>query len=222
MQSDRLREAQQKLAEEQERGRKQAEELNQKLSVALDEAKVARAEAEAANARAEFERKLVITAIGAQAAAQLAENQQLEKDELIEVDRSAGKDAATIARDTQARDAAAARKQILKVEAAQKSSEAAAVVDHANLLSPGQISGSDLFESRREQSSPIGVDEARGDAGLCAAGSTTPVCGEFSTVTNYPMTCLAEPPVLPARRPCSPIINPSAPNIGSVGKRVRR
>src|SRR5664279_930462 len=106
LQSDKLREAQQKLAEEQERGRKQAEELNQKLSVALDEAKVARAEAEAANARAEFERKLVITAIGAQAAAQLAENQQLEKDELIEVDRSAGKDAGTIARDTQVRDTA--------------------------------------------------------------------------------------------------------------------
>jgi len=186
LQSDKLREAQQKLAEEQERGRKQAEKLNQKLSVALNEAKVARAEAEAANARAEYERKLVITAIGAQAAAQLAENQQLEKDELIEVDRSAGKDAATIARDTQARDAAAARKQALKIEAAQKSSEAVAVVDHASLLSPAQISGSDLFDISK---GTVVTDwSGRGaDTGAGAGSSVTPVCGEFSTVTNNPM-----------------------------------
>ena len=191
MQSDRLREAQQKLAEEQERGRKQAEELNQKLSVALDEAKTAKAEAEAADARAEFERKLVITAIGAQAAAQLAENQQLEKDEILELDRSSGKDAATLVRDTQARDAAAARKQSVKVEAAQKSSEAAAIVAHASLLRPNQISGSDLFDVSKGTIITDWSGRASGGDSVGNGGSDSAACGEFSPVTKYPADMLS-------------------------------
>ena len=186
MQSDRLREAEQKLAEEQERGRKQAEDLNQKLSVALDEAKAAKAEAEAADARAEFERKMVITAINAQAAAQLAENQQLEKDEILEVDRNSGKDAATLARDTQIRDAAAARKLSVKVDAAHKSAEAAAIVAHASLMSPNQISGSDLFDISKGTVVTDWSGRAAGSDPADKSGSATAVCGEFSPVTKYP------------------------------------
>ena len=85
-QAEQLREAQQKLTEEQERGRKQAEELNQKLTVALDETQKAKAAAEAADARAEHEAEVAtrtaqmfITAIKAQASAQLAAFEELEK-----------------------------------------------------------------------------------------------------------------------------------------------
>ncbi len=184
VQSDKLRDAEQKLAEEQERGRKQAEELNQKLSVALDEAKAAKAEAEAADARAEFERKMVIAAINAQAAAQLAENQQLEKDEILEGDQNSGKDAATLARDTQLRDAAAARKLAVKVDAAHKSAEAAAIVAHASLLSPSQISGSDLFDIAK--GTVITDWSGRADDSTVKGSSSPPVCGEFSPATKYP------------------------------------
>ncbi len=186
VQSDKLRDAEQKLAEEQERGRKQAEELNQKLSVALDDAKAAKAEAEAADARAEFERKMVITAINAQAAAQLAENQQLEKDEILEVDRNSGKDAATLARDTQVRDAAAATKLAVKVDAAHKSAEAAAIVAHASLLTLSQISGSDLFDVSKGTVITDWSGRAAGSGQTEKGGSDTPVCGEFSQATKYP------------------------------------
>ena len=187
MQSDKLREAQQRLAEEQERARKQAEDLNQKLSVALDAAQKAEEEAKAADERAEFERKLVISAINAQAAAQLAENQQLEKDEILEQDRSAGKDATILARDAQTRDAALARKQTVKVDAAHRSAEAAAIVAHASLLSPSQISGSDLFDLSKGTTitdwSGRGTDNNPAGGG---SGSDAPICGDFSTVTKYP------------------------------------
>ncbi len=191
VQSDKLREAEQKLAEEQERERKQAEELNQKLSVALDETKAAKAEAEAADARAEFERKMVISAIDAQAAAQLAENQQLEKDEILEQHRNSGKDAAALARDTQARDAAAARKQTVKLDAAHKSAEAAAIVAHASLLSPSQISGTDLFDVAKGSVITDWSGRATSADGTARGSSGTPVCGEFSPVTKYPEDMLS-------------------------------
>ena len=152
-QADTLREAQQKLAEEQERARKQAEELNQKLSVALDEAQKAKAAAEAADARAEHERDLAtrtaqmfITAIKAQATAQLAAFEQLEKMEIQQQDTDAKKGADVLAQDKQEVDSATKRAKELSLEAARKSAEAAAIVANAHIISPSQISGTDLFD----------------------------------------------------------------------------
>ncbi len=112
-----------------------------------------RPEAKAADARAEHERdvatrtaQMFITAIKAQAVAQLAAFEQLEKEEILQRDTDAKKSADVLARDKQERDASYKRAKDLSLDAAQKSAEAAAIVANARLLSPSQISGSDLFD----------------------------------------------------------------------------
>ena len=162
-QSDALADAQHQLAQEQERARKQAEALNQKLTVALDEAEKAKAEAEAADARAEHERDLAtrtaqmfITAIKAQAAAQLAAFEQLEKEEILQQDRDAKKSAAFLDQDKQELDASTRKAKELSLDAARKSAEAAAIVADAHILSPSQISGSDLFDVGHGESQVTG------------------------------------------------------------------
>ena len=168
-QADTLAMAQHKLAEEQERGRKQAEELNQKLAVALKEAEQAKAEAEAANARAEHERdiatrtaQMFITAIKAQAVAQLAAFEQLEKEEILQQDTDAKKSADVLARDRQERDASYNRAKELSLDAAHKSAEAAAIVANAHLLTPSQISGTDLFDVLHGDAKIIGYSGGSG------------------------------------------------------------
>lgn len=145
-QAEHLRRVQEQLANEQERARRESDALNQKLSVALDDAQKAKAQAEEADARAELERKMVLNAINAQAAWQLAEFEQLEKEEKLQLDTDARKDASTLEQDKQIRDTVLAKKQEKKLVAMRKSAEAAAIVANAKLLSPSQISGSDLFD----------------------------------------------------------------------------
>ena len=162
-QTEALSQAKQKLLEEQERARKESEELNQKLTVALDTAQKATVAAEAADARAEHERDLAtrtaqmfITAIKAQAAAQLAAFEQLEKEEILQQDRDARKGAAALDQDKQELDAVTRQAKQLSLDAARKSAEAAAIVANAHILSPSQISGSDLFDVEHGQSQVTG------------------------------------------------------------------
>jgi hypothetical protein len=173
LQSDRLREAQQKLAEEQERGRKQAEELNQKLTVALDEAVKAKAEAQAADARAQHEREVAETMahkfLEASAEAHMAENWQIEKAEQLQQDQDEHKDASVIARDQKELDASATKAKEFKLDAAAKAADAAAYAAGAHLLSPGRLSNSDLFQDA----------EVTGCSG-CARNSN----GKLSAVTD--------------------------------------
>ena len=198
LQSDRLRDAEQKLAEEQARARQQAEDLNQKLSVALEEAKAARAEAEAArteaeaaDARAELERKMVVAAVDAGTATAIAENAQLDKEALLQLDVDAKKDAAALQQEKEARNVALIKRRELQLEAGQKSAEAAALIGNAKLLSPNQISGSDLFDTA---TGTVVTDwSGRTDDGKTAKGnaSSEPLCGEFSTLTQHPEDMLA-------------------------------
>ena len=186
LQSDKLRDAEQKLAEEQAHARQQAEDLNQKLSVALDEAKVAKTEAEAADARAEFERKMVVAAVDAGTATAIAENAQLDKEALLQLDVDAKKDAAALQQEKEARNAALIKRRELQLEAGQKSAEAAAVIGNAKLLSPNQISGSDLFDTATgtQVTDWSGRTDTIKNAKSNASGE--PLCGEFSTQTQHP------------------------------------
>jgi Novel STAND NTPase 1 len=149
--ADTLASAQHKLAEEQERGRKQAEELNQKLAVALNEAESAKKEADDANARAQHEKEVAETMahkfLEASTEARLAENWQIEKMEQLQQDQDAHKDAATIKRDQEELDASATKSKELKLDAAAKAADAAAFAAGAHLISPSQISDSDLFQN---------------------------------------------------------------------------
>ena len=193
-QADVLREAQQKLAEEQERARKQAEDLNQKLRVALDEATKAKAEAEAANARAEHERDLAtrtaqmfITAIKAQASAQLAAFEQLEKEEILQQDRDAKKGASVIAQDQAEATAAGTRANQLKLDAARKSAEAAAIVASAHLVSPSQLSSSGLFDVQSGQAQVTGFSGGtHNSSDASAASACDPACGSVCNQTQHP------------------------------------
>jgi hypothetical protein len=195
LQSDKLREAQQKLAEEQERGRKQAEELNQKLTAALDEAQKAKAAAEAADARAEHERdiatrtaQMFITAIKAQAIAQLAAFEQLEKEEILQQDTDAKKSADAIARDKQERDASIKRTKDLSLDAARKSAEAAAIVANAHLLSPSAISSSDLFDVLHGEAQVTGYSGAVNTQNQNSASGVArcdPACGSPCNLTQH-------------------------------------
>ena len=162
-QSEALSEAKQKLLEEQAKARKESEELNQKLTVALDEAQKARNAAEEADTRAQHEAELAtrtaqmfITAIKAQAAAQLAAFEQLEKMEILQQDTDAKKDAAVLAQAKQELDAVSKRAKELSLDAARKSAEAAAIVANAHILSPSQISDSDLFDILHGESQVTG------------------------------------------------------------------
>jgi hypothetical protein len=187
-QADILREAQQKLAEEQERARKQAEDLNQKLSVALDDAEKAKAAAEAADARAEHERdiatrtaQMFITAIKAQATAQLAAFEQLEKAEILQQDTDGKKGSSVLAQDKQELDAITKRTKDLSLDAARKSSEAAAIVANAHIISPGQISSSDLFDVLRGEAQVTGYSGAGAQGSKC-----DPACGSPCNTTQNP------------------------------------
>ena len=188
-QADALREAQQKLAEAQERGRKQAEELNQKLTVALDEATKAKAEAEAANARAEHERdvatrtaQMFITAIKAQASAQLAAFEELEKEEILQQDRDAKKGASVIAQDLAEANAAATRANQLKLDAARKSAEAAAIVANAHLVNPSQLNSAGLFDVRHGD---VQVTGFSGDSKANNTVTCDPACGSVCDQTRH-------------------------------------
>jgi hypothetical protein len=187
-QADILREAQQKLAEEQERARKQAEDLNQQLSVALDDAQKAKAAAEAADARAEYERdiatrtaQMFITAIKAQATAQLAAFEQLEKAEMLQQDTDAKKGSAVLAQDKQELDAITKRSKDLSLDAARKSAEAAAIVANAHIISPAQISGSDLFDVLHGEAQVTGYSGSTTSGAQC-----DPACGSSCSATQNP------------------------------------
>ena len=187
-QADTLRDAQQKLAEEQERARKQAEDLNQKLSVALDDAEKAKAAAEAADARAERERdiatrtaQMFITAIKAQASAQLAAFEELEKAEFLQEDTDAKKGSAVLAQDKQELDAITKRAKNLSLDAAQKSAEAAAIVAKAHIISPAQISSSDLFDVLHGEAEVTGYSGSGAPSAKC-----DPACGSPCSATRNP------------------------------------
>ena len=100
---------------------------------------------------------MFITAIKAQAAAQLAAFEQLEKEEILQEDRDAKKGTAALNQDQQELNAVTRKAKDLSLDAARKSSEAAAIVANAHLLPPSQISGSDLFDVENGASDVIGL-----------------------------------------------------------------
>ena len=163
LQTQALSEAKQKLLEAQEKARKETEALNQQLTVALTDAQTARAAAEAADARAQHERdvathtaQMFIIAIKAQAAAQLAAFEQLEKAEILQQDTDARKGAVVLAQDKQELDAVTKRAKELSLDAARKSADAAAIVADARILTPKEISSSDLFDLGRGETQVTG------------------------------------------------------------------
>lgn len=126
---------------------------------------------------------MVISAVDAGTASAVAENAQLDKEALLQLDTDAKKDAATIEREKNARDAALAQRRKLQLDAGHQSSEAAALIANAKLLAPSQISRSDLFDV----SSGAVVTNWSGRAPEPASsGSADPSCGEFSKVTQHP------------------------------------
>ena len=146
---------------------------------------------------------MFITAIKAQAAAQLAAFEQLEKEEIMQQDRDAKKSAAALDQDKQELDAVTKRAKELKLDAARKSAEAAAIVANAHILSPSQISGSDLFDVGARRITSDGLQRRR----------QTP---------RIQMTCLAAP----ADRLTAPLFSPtgnrSAPSTGLNGRPKKR
>lgn len=186
LQSDKLREAQQKLAEEQERGRKQAEELNQKLTVALDEAVKAKAEAQAADARAQHEREVAETMahkfLEASAEARMAENWQIEKAEQLQQDQDEHKDAGVIARDQKELDASATKAKEMKLDAAAKAADAAAYAAGAHLVSPSRLSNSDLFQ-HAEVTACTGCTK---DSNGKISAPPDPLCNDLQLFTRNP------------------------------------
>jgi hypothetical protein len=142
-QSDVLADAQRKLAEEEDKARQQAVALR-------DEAENAKAEAEAADARAEHEKDVAETMahkfLAASTEARLADNYQIEKAEQLQQDQDEHKPAAVIDRDQKELDASATKAKELKLDAAQKAADAAAFAASVHLISPNQISNSDLFQ----------------------------------------------------------------------------
>ena len=153
-QTEALNAANQKLLAVQEQARRQSEELNQKLQAALETAQKARDEAEAADKvalkeadRANRNAQLFIAAIRAQASAQLANFEQFEKAERLQMDSEAKKDDSTLARDQQGLDTATTKFKELSLDAAAKSAHAAAIIADASLIGSDRISSSDLFDA---------------------------------------------------------------------------
>ena len=176
--SDEMRDAQQKLAEEQEKH-------NQELSVALDQTQKAEEAAKAADARAETERQVVVNAVGAGTRAVVAEHAADDLDMLLQLDAEQKKDPAILQHEKQARDAAVAKKNELRVVAGQKSTEAAALTGDARLISPRQISGSDLFDVAN---GTVVTDWSGRGAGHTDSNAGT--CGAVSTLTQNPADML--------------------------------
>jgi hypothetical protein len=143
-QSDALADAQKKLAQEEENARQQAVALK-------DEAESAKTQAEVADARAEHEKEVAETMahkfLAASTEARLADNYQIEKAEQLQQDQEEHKDASVIDRDQKELDASAIKARELKLDAAQKAADAAAFAANVHLISPGQISNSDLFQN---------------------------------------------------------------------------
>ena len=172
----------------QAKARQQAEEaarteaqLKDQAEVARKQAETERARAEAADARAELERKMVIAAVDAGTASAIAENAQLDKEALLQLDIDAKKDAATLEREKKARDAALAQRRQLQLDAGHKSAEAAAQIANARLLTPAQMSHSDLFDV--SHGTVVTNWSGRGSDSVHSGGTS---CGEFSTTTKYP------------------------------------
>jgi len=172
----------------QAKARQQAEEaarteaqLKDQAEVARQQAETERARAEAADARAELERKMVIAAVDAGTASAIAENAQLDKEALLQLDIDAKKDAATLEREKKARDAALAQRRQLQLDAGHKSAEAAAQIANARLLTPAQMSHSDLFDV--SHGTVVTNWSGRGSDSVHSGGTS---CGEFSTTTKYP------------------------------------
>jgi hypothetical protein len=177
--------------EAQAKARQQAEQtadverhLKNEADVARQQAETEKAHAEAADARAELERKMVVAAVDAGTSSAIAENAQLDKEALLQLDTDAKKDAATLEREKSARDAALAQRKKLQLDAGHQSAEAAALIENAKLLTPSQISRSDLFDV----SSGTVVTNWSGRLQESSSPGKTgdPACGEFSKVTQHP------------------------------------
>ncbi|HEY4931569.1 MAG TPA: AAA family ATPase [Terriglobales bacterium] len=192
VQQSRAREAEtaraaiQKLAEEQERAREQAEKLTQMATEALYQATKAEEQSKAADARTELQGHMVISASEAYEAAQLAESHLIEKEEILQQDMDIRKDAETVARDKKEMDAAIVQTQTVKVDAAHRSAEAAAILANARLLNPRQISASDLFDISKGTVITDWSGRGQGGDTTSKGGSDTEVCGEISNVTKHP------------------------------------
>jgi hypothetical protein len=179
------------------KARQQAEESAQVERQLKDQADGARqlaeteqAHAEAADARAELEKKVVVTAVDAGTATAIAENAQLDKEQQLQLDVDARKDAATLEQEKRARDEALAKRRQLQLDAGRKSSEAAALIGDARILSPNQISASDLFDTA---TGTVVTDWSGRSTASTAAGNTTGdvSCGEFSKITQHPEDMLS-------------------------------
>lgn len=186
--SDVMRGEQQKLAE-------QKEKHNQELSVALDKATVAEVEAKAADARAEAERQTVLSAVDAGTSMVVAENAQNDLDMVLQLDTEAKKDAVVLERNRQARDAAAVKKNELRMVAGMKSAEAAALTGNAKVISVKQISGADLFDVAN---GTVVTDWSGRDAAT-SSSATTGACGAISVITQNPADMLSGSPGSPCR-----------------------
>jgi hypothetical protein len=192
--------AQQKAAAEQQKTAVAETAANANRELANEQAKLAKEQtdaaekerklaevAKAADARAEFERKMVISAVDAGTAAAIGENRQLDLEELLSRDTNEKKDPAIIEQEKAARDSAIAKRRDLQLEAGHKSAEAAALIEDGKVLTPAKISGSDLFDTS------VGtiVTNWSGRGTEATGNSGKPACGEVSATTKYPADMLS-------------------------------
>ena len=177
-------EAQAKARQQAEQSAAVERQLKNEADVARQQAEIEKAHAEAADARAELERKMVVAAVDAGTSSAIAENAQLDKEALLQLDTDAKRDAATLEREKNARDAALAQRRKLQLDAGHQSAEAAALIENARLLTPSQISRSDLFDT--SSGTVVTNWSGRAPDSSSPGKSGDPVCGEFSKVTQHP------------------------------------
>jgi hypothetical protein len=169
--------------EEAEKAAEIQRQLTNKADEARQMAEFEKARAETADAHAESQRNMVLNAVDAGTRAVVAENSQLDLQERIQLDTEAKKDAATLDREKQALDVASKTTHDLRLDAGSKAAEAAGLIGNGKVISPRQVSGSDLF------------DVSNGTvltnwSGRSTAGGADPKpdrCGGISSVTQNPM-----------------------------------
>jgi hypothetical protein len=144
------------LSQAEARRRVETENLNVAVTNERDAAKNAEAKARAADERAELEAQMFIDAIKAKSELDKYADKQLEVEEIQQMDTDARKSASVLAQDKLEVDAVTRKTDDLTLIAGRKFADAYAFIADAHIISPSQISGSDLFDAAHGESQVTG------------------------------------------------------------------
>jgi energy-coupling factor transporter ATP-binding protein EcfA2 len=144
------------LSQAEARRRVETENLNVAVTNERDAAKNAEAKAKAADERAELEAQMFIDAIKAKSELDKYADKQLEVEEIQEMDTDAKKSATVLAQDKLEVGAMTSKTKDLTLIAGRKFADAYAFIADAHIISPSQISGSDLFDVAHGESQVTG------------------------------------------------------------------